>query len=667
MPADVTAASRAVHRLARRWLLQRAAAWMLVAVSVSLTAWLMSGRVNLVALATLFPVIALFYLHRARPINALTVARHLDRSAPALEESTVRLLEPETAGDPLQRMQRRRVATAFAALPSLPRMAFPATRMVMVTSLACLAVSLLVVLLPRTAPTTTSAVGPAAAPTERVPLQLRSVTLAWTPPAYLTRPRQTSSLGSAVVEEGSVVEWHVTAAGAAQVRIVDLLGDTLVARASGDSWMARAPVSRARVWRAEALDDTGHVVRSETYLLGVTLDRAPVIAIVAPPGRTEMEWSEPHRVVVRAVVNDDYGIGSTALLATVAAGRGEGVKFREQRLPLERESASGTQQVVSAMVDLDALQVAPGDEVYLAVEASDRRAPIRQVARSETVFLSIRDTLDPISSDFGGIAVDIEPEFFRSQRQIILDTEALLADVRSGHTTEPLARAMDIGYDQYLLRVRYGEIAGQEDEANGTDPTAVITEADLMHMHDSEDNATLLAATVKATLQGALAAMWEAEKQLRTGNPSAALPHEYRALVALEQIRQAQRAYVKRIGFEPPAIDVERTRLTKQAKDVAALTTRSLAVSVDAGGELRAALAALHDTAGPLRTAAIEAAARQLAQQAIADPSGRHLTTLSALRRIVDGPDSAALRAEAMRGLLAALPAPRRPIVPASR
>jgi hypothetical protein len=280
------------------------------------------------------------------------------------------------------------------------------------------------------------------------------------------------------------------------------------------------------------------------------------------------------------------------------------------------------------------------------------------------VFLALRDTLDPVSSDFGGIAIDIEPEFFRSQRQIILDTEALLADVRAGRVREPLPRAMDIGYDQYLLRVRYGEIAGQEDEVNGADPSATVTEADLMHQHDTEDNATLLAASVKATLQSALAAMWEAEKQLRTGHPAEALPHEYRALVSLEQIRQAQRAYVKRIGFEPPAIDVGRTRLTKQATDVAPLDRRPADQREAPGDALHAALRSIDAVPTAAYAPTLEAAARQLAAQAVDDATGQHLETLGALRRMLDGDRSPGTRERIRSGLLSALPAPPRPIIP---
>jgi hypothetical protein len=660
--------SARLRGLARRWRAQRFLAWLAATTCLVTASVLLSRSLPLAIGVAVLSGIGALLTDRTRPITPDTVARHLDRVAPTLEESATLLLDLPDTGDALQRIQRRRAAVALQSIDSVPGLAIPTTRTTVIASTAMLVVASLVVLIPGRAPATSSDLLDPGAPNASIPMRITSLRLQWQPPRYLGRPSQSQAAGNATIEEGSAVEWQVDAPGASEIRIVDLLGDTLSAERAGNGWRATATISKARVWRAEAIGADGSVVRSEAYLLAVTPDRPPVIAIVAPPGRTEMEWTEPHRVVIRAVVSDDHAIGATELLATVAAGRGEGVRFRERRLPLERESSDGTREmVVSTMLDLDALEVAPGDEVYLAVEASDRRAPQAQVSRSETVFLALRDTLDPISSDFGGIAIDIEPEFFRSQRQIIFDTEALLADMRAGRVREPLARAMDIGYDQYLLRVRYGEIAGQEDEANGTDPDATVTEADLMHQHDTEDNATLLAASVKATLQGALSAMWEAEKHLRTGNPALALPHEYRALVALEQIRQAQRAYVKRIGFEPPAIDVGRTRLTKDAKDVAPFERRGALRPATAGAELHAALQVLDASDTPGRAATLEAAARQLAVGALRDVTGQHLETLGGLRRLLDGDRSAATQDQVRRGLLAALPDPPRPIVPTAQ
>ena len=80
-----------------------------------------------------------------------------------------------------------------------------------------------------------------------------------------------------------------------------------------------------------------------------------------------------------------------------------------------------------------------------------------------------------------------------------------------------------------------------------------------------------------------------------------------------------------------------------------------------------AAIAALDAEPSAAQEGALDAAARLLATRVVAEPTGRHLETLGALRRWLDGEHSTELREQVRRGLLAALPAPPRPIVPARR
>ncbi|MEJ7662792.1 MAG: hypothetical protein WKG07_38620 [Hymenobacter sp.] len=56
---------------------------------------------------------------------------------------------------------------------------------------------------------------------------------------------------------------------------------------------------------------------------------------------------------------------------------------------------------------------------------------------------------------------------------------------------------------------------------------------------------------MKAKLHAVLDEMWAAELRLRTGQPAAARPFEYRALRLLKQVQQQTRAYVKKAGFSP--------------------------------------------------------------------------------------------------------------------
>ena len=292
---------------------------------------------------------------------------------------------------------------------------------------------------------------------------------------------------------------------------------------------------------------------------------------------------------------------SGVLVVTVAKGSGEGVKFREVQRPLRRAVGTDPRSAVYGdELELDAFQLEPGDEVYFHALVSDRRFPRPNTARSETRFLVLRAPDAATSDPVGALAgVNRLPPFFRSQRQVILDTERLIADRDKIDEATWLARSQEIGVDQKLLRLRYGQFLGEEFEPDSLgapreaeamalagrlrtrsagSPRAAVQEAAIaraieashdhpvkpagetgpatveslaaafVHRHDNPEAATLFDAKVQASLRGVLAAMWDAEGALRSGQPVAALPAENRALELLKALQQADRIYVRRTG-----------------------------------------------------------------------------------------------------------------------
>jgi hypothetical protein len=61
-------------------------------------------------------------------------------------------------------------------------------------------------------------------------------------------------------------------------------------------------------------------------------DGVPVIHIKSPKQYTYIDAGEAPKVTINATLNDDYGIANSTIMATVAKGRGEGVKFKEYKL-----------------------------------------------------------------------------------------------------------------------------------------------------------------------------------------------------------------------------------------------------------------------------------------------------------------------------------------------
>jgi hypothetical protein len=88
-----------------------------------------------------------------------------------------------------------------------------------------------------------------------------------------------------------------------------------------------------------------------------------------------------------------------------------------------------------------------------------------------------------------GMVVQFLPEYFRSQRQIIIDTEKLLAEKSKKTDKEFGFTSNEIGYDQKLLRLRYGQYMGEEFESaagGGSMEEGGDLLTGYMHLHDQE-------------------------------------------------------------------------------------------------------------------------------------------------------------------------------------
>ena len=442
------------------------------------------------------------------------------------------------------------------------------------------------------------------------------------------------------------------------MRLATTAGDTIRLEPTGAAGYRGSLEARRNALYQIVAADGADTVAGEFHRLSVRVDAPPTLVIVRPEPRTELSGDGPVSVAVEVLAADDYGVGTAAIVATVTTGEGEGVRFREQRLDFDSRSARPGGLLLRRTLDLRALGMAPGDDLYFHVVARDRRTPAPNEGRSETVFISLADTSGAAAGLPAGIAITVAPEYFRSQRQIIIDTEKLIAERRSLPLQVFRDRGNGIGIDQGLLRLRYGQFTGEEFEEGGADDTG--------HEHDTAENSTLLAESVKTKLKAAIAEMWEAELRLRTYRPSEALPFEYRALELLKQVQQDARVYVQRVGFEPPPLEPDRKRLTGKLD---AIRDRQVTDSVRIERTLpavREALEIVRAIAGgrpPVATdrVGVERAGAEVARLAVEDP-GRHLAGLGDLRALADslrlGAACRECLARSERALLRALPDP---------
>ena len=460
-----------------------------------------------------------------------------------------------------------------------------------------------------------------------------SATLRVQPPAYTQLPVINSASLNASSVVGSGLMWRVTFSDNRQVsvQVVGSRGQVLNFQKSGDGFIHADKLINSGLysirayWHTPANHDS-LIYQSDFYRLEAQPDLAPKIEPDSKELYTYHLAKDPTTLNVSTKFSDDFRVTQAFIVATVARGSGENVKFREVKFPLGQTNFREAK--LSKSLDLKALQFAPGDELYYYWAAFDNRQPDPNFTKSDTYFVVYKDTTQLEDSELATMAVNIMPEYFRSQRQIIIDTEKLIASRKkmtdkTGPSHAFKSQSNEIGFDQKALRLRYGQFLGEEfektigggsaphddglategianidaymhkhDEGEGeqvgssqahhdddspghshggaatetTDPVAALMEQ-YTHAHDDAETNTFHEQSTRALLKMALENMWQSELHLRLYEPEKALPFEQEALKYLKESQQKARSYVKKTGFDPPQTNQKETRLTGEFKN----------------------------------------------------------------------------------------------------
>lgn len=344
----------------------------------------------------------------------------------------------------------------------------------------------------------------------------------------------------------------------------------------GDGQILQAAAGKCAEWTAtDSLFWRSRRNASQRYTIRVTPDQPPQVAIAAPNESVSILKPDAQSAQINVSVSDDYAVVKATLHMTLARGSGENIRFTDKETPLPA-SADPRKRSWNRQWMLKELGMEPGDELYFFVRASDN-APVPHIAQSPTYTLRLPGQQGE-ALESTALPSMVKPENLRSQRQIIIDTEQLVADSPRLGAAELRARSEKIAGDQAKLRLRYGQFLGEESslfgeeehgDGDGHDHGGAGTPgpggfgtgniaAQFGHAHDQEGNATIFDPATKEVLRRALRAMWDAEKQLRAIAPKPALPPEYKALGAIKELQQAERVYLHRTAFVPPAIKEEK-------------------------------------------------------------------------------------------------------------
>jgi hypothetical protein len=381
------------------------------------------------------------------------------------------------------------------------------------------------------------------------------------PPAYTGVAAFETGARDIQVPQFSEVRWCVRNPAGSPPTVE--LGDGQTLTVTTDCAVKR--VEESLFWRARGTAGTRYNIR-------VTPDQAPEITIVEPTELIHLMQKDVKTVQLAVAARDDYAIVRASLHMTLARGSGENVRFTDREVPLPQSSDPKSRNWKKQWT-LAELGMEPGDELYFFVRATDNAPNNPHTTQSPTYTLRLPGP-EAESLESTALPSMVKPENLRSQRQIIIDTEQLLADLQA-HPNMPAAalrsRSEGIAADQSALRLRYGQFLGEESSLFGDEheheehhgggekpggEIAVMKE--FGHAHDQEDNATIFDPQTKAVLKRALSAMWDAEKSLRAIAPKGALPPEYKALEAIKELQAAERVYLHRTAFVPPALKEEK-------------------------------------------------------------------------------------------------------------
>ena len=633
-----------------------------VLIAMGCTAVIASFIYRIVDLSLLWAVplfaaglFAIFKIEKDWKVSDTDVSRFLNERFPELEESTQLFLKPQNSLSLLEKMQSASIEQRIQDLPAIKHRSLLYR---IAAFLGCIAVAYAIWIFP--ADTLESSM-PLPVPESNaisstpqqviIPAKVRSAKISIIPPAYTRKTTRDQKEFALSAEDGSQVVWRIETTE--PVTALSLLFNDkekvnlLAINKERTLWQVRKIIKAPGFYQVKINEKL-----SDPYPLQIIKDQPPLIRLITPEQYTTIDFGQPQRTFLRVSVTDDYGIRNSVIMATIASGQGEGVKFKEQQLSFSSNfKALNRSYDLQKTIDLKGLGMVPGDELYFYIKALDN---FNQESRSESYFVSIADTAELMSMDGMASGVSLIPEYFRSMRQIIIDTEKLIKDRSAISTAEFSDRSNNLGIDQKLLRLRYGKFLGEEGgeedhEEHSDDEPAAFGNTDAIlneygHNHDNAEDATFFEPELKSQLKATLTEMWNSELRLRINKPSEALPYEYKALRLLKDLQQKSRVYVAKTAIKTTMLKKE-TRLSGELdKIINPFNLRKLPAEEDPLDALKQTPGVIYKLRNKERLNSsdlriVAEANKTLSSKAVANPSV-YLGAVVALRKIMNGEEN---------------------------
>lgn len=526
--------------------------------------------------AVIFPLTLAILLFN-KPVwktTDLDISRFANNHYPELEESADLLLQNEVELSMLQQLQRNKIENI---IPNLVQPKEPAKQLYFGFTALVIALIISFGISKITQISKTDLSSPETQKSvplikENIPAEISAFSATIIPPAYTGKAERKQKQFTISAETGATVNWKIET-NIAIKKLKLIFNDNEISllkalNAAHTQWAFSKTITKSGFYQ---LDLDGK--KSDLYQIEVIPDLPVTIKITQPKQHTTIDIGQPQKFDLNVSLTDDYGIADAFISATMASGKGEGVSFTEKKLTFNTNFDNRKNIPLNKVIDLKTLGMKPGDELYFFIKAMDNHG---QSSRSDVYFVSIVDTAELMSLAGMTNGVNLVPEYFRSERQIIIDTEKLLKEQSTLPAATFKTRSNELGIDQKLLRLRYGQFLGEENEteiggdhddhdehtehkAEGEkfgDVSAIMDK--YAHKHDIAEDATFFEPEMKAQLKAVLTEMWNAELRLRTYKPQEALPYEYKALRLLKDLQQKSRAYVAKTTVKVSALKPEK-------------------------------------------------------------------------------------------------------------
>ena len=619
---------------------------------------------------------------QSRRFDRLWLVRQLDAARPDLEDSADLLIAPEADLGPLQRLQRRRIEARIATVDATILRPGWHTHAIAGAWLAGLAITAAALMWPA-ADGSAPFRGAPAVVTPAGPPRLIAQRLRVMPPAYTGLPVRDAAL-TARAPVGSRLAWTLRFAphpASAALQGVD--GQRIPLTRQGDDWVASARLDRSLLYRVVAAG----AAPGPLHRIDAIPDAPPAIRVIEPERTLTPMAVGQTRWTLMFDVTDDHGVATAARLRIIVTqGEGENITFRETSRVITG-TGDRRRRRFDAVLDIPALGLTAGNDIVAQLIVADNRSPNPQSSRSPSLILRWPPDLGREAGGLDGMVKTVLPAYFRSQRQIIIDTEALIKQRRRLPADRFMAQSDTIGVDQRTLRLRYGGLLGDETSEAPVLPTSDEPErpvekpkapplpsghaaedghdhgapkpvfgsaqnvlADYGHAHGEAEGTTLPDPASSGLLRQAVDAMWESELNLRQGAPEKALPFAYTALRRIKEVQQATRIYLSRTGPELPPIDLSR-RLSGDRKGLGAPSLAPAPRASDGANAIPAA--AWRALAGP-EPVALDAVQTWAAANPPADP----LALAAAIDAVVRDPGCMSCRKTLRAQLWAAMAPP---------